>query len=37
MRVTVDGAHPVERAIWRWADPATSPAATGTSNSGRLQ
>ena len=34
-RVTVEGAQPNERAIWRWALPATSPAATGTSSSGR--
>jgi hypothetical protein len=36
MRVTVEGAQPVDRAICRCADPATSPAATGTSSSGRL-
>ena len=36
-RVMVDGAQPRDRASWRWAEPATSPAATGTSSSGRLR
>lgn len=36
-RDTVEGAQPRERATCRWADPATSPAATGRISSGRLR